>query len=449
MQNKVAILGAGESGVGAAMLALQEGYAVWVSEKGSISEERKALLEGKGIAYEEGKHTEDEILDADLIIKSPGISEKIELVQRAIENGIPVIDELEFAFRFAKGRVIAISGTNGKTTTTLLTHHLMMKGEIKVGLAGNIGKSWASQLVEGDQDWWVLEVSSFQLDGIKTFRPTIAILTNITPDHLDRYDNNVDNYIESKISIFKNMGELDTALYYEDDVIIRKGIEKSPIKAKKLPVSITDQPEYGALVSKDAIQFKLENGSFEVLAKDIAISGQHNMLNAALASIAAFEAGVTEDKIREGLADFVNAPHRMEKVADINGVTYINDSKGTNVDATAYALASIDSPIIWIAGGVDKGNNYEALHKLVGKVKLLICLGVDNSKLEHAFSGKIETIKETQDINQAVILASEVAGAGDVVILSPACASFDLFKNYEDRGSQFKAAVKNLKESAL
>jgi UDP-N-acetylmuramoylalanine--D-glutamate ligase len=441
MSKKIVILGAGESGLGAALLAKQQGYAVWVSDMGSISESRKVQLHAANIPFEEGKHTEAEILSADEIIKSPGIPNKAPIVKLALEKGIPVIDELEFAARYSKGKVIAITGTNGKTTTTLLTYHLLQKAGYDVGLAGNVGQSWAGQLVNGDKAWWVLEVSSFQIDGFLSFKPNVAILTNITADHLDRYDYQLDKYIASKVSLFKNMDADDLAIVNGDDLNVHNGLLKAPVKAQLAKFSIEQAQAFGAYYDGEviAIQGDLQ---FNIDILNINLNGKHNMQNAMCAILAATAAGIKPDTIKEALADFQNAPHRMEWVAEINQVAFVNDSKGTNVDATIYALESFGSKLVWIAGGVDKGNDYTALYPIVEEnVMALICLGTDNEKLKAAFAGRIQTIKETEDIAQAVAWGLELGERGSVVLLSPACASFDLFKNYEDRGEQFKAAV--------
>jgi UDP-N-acetylmuramoylalanine--D-glutamate ligase len=446
MRKRVSILGAGESGIGAALLAGRQGYAVWLSDAGAISAARKEILEKAAIAFEEGGHSLENILDADEIIKSPGIPPSNPVVKAAIEKGIPVIDELEFAYRFSKGQVIAVTGTNGKTTTAMLTFHLLKKGGFDVGLAGNVGKSWAGQLVERDHDWWVLETSSFQIDGFINFRPVIAMLTNITPDHLDRYDYQLDNYILSKMSLFKNMDNNQAAILNADDVLSRKGLAFRPLSSVNYPVSLhTVQPK-GGYYDGLKLELKAKGKSIEIPIDQIILKGKHNILNSMMAGLGAILAGVEEKAIRDGLQDFKNAAHRMEPVETIRGVSFINDSKGTNVDATAYALDSFQQPLIWIAGGVDKGNDYSILAPLVtGRVKILICLGKDNEKLKTAFEGKIDRIKETKDIAQAVGWGLEYGEEGDLVLLSPACASFDLFRNYEDRGEQFKAAVNQLK----
>ncbi len=445
MKKKITILGAGESGIGAALLAQREGYAVWVSDMGAISNDRKALLEEAGIAYEEGRHSAAEILAADEIVKSPGIPEKAAIVQLALEKGLPVIDELEFASRYSKGKVIAITGTNGKTTTTLLTYHLLKEAGFDVGLAGNVGQSWAAQLLDQDRAWWVLETSSFQIDGMKSFRPDIAILTNITPDHLDRYGYQMSNYIASKFSLFKNMRATEAVILYPNDPYTKEGLTSHHLASAQFHVGQDALTGQGAAWDTTGLLLQVENKAIHVPFEEIALKGKHNMLNVMCASLAALLAGIGESDLRVGLGNFKNAPHRMEKVASIHGVTFVNDSKGTNVDATAYALDSYSEPLIWIAGGVDKGNDYQVLHDLVKeKVKMLICLGVDNTKLTAAFTGVIPAIKETTQISEAVAWGLEAGESGDVVLLSPACASFDLFKNYEDRGEQFKKAVLEL-----
>ncbi len=448
MNQNIAILGAGESGLGAAMLAKREGYAVWVSDMGVISNSRKAKLKENSIPFEEGQHTAEKILDADLIIKSPGIPLNAEIVLAAVEKGIPVIDELEFAFRFSKGKVIAVTGTNGKTTTTLLTYHLLMKAGLNVGLAGNVGQSWAGQLVDGDKDWWVIETSSFQIDGFRQFKPAIAILINISPDHLDRYEYELDKYIASKISLFKNMGENENAIYYEGDVNIIKGLREQRLMAEKFPVSLSQSKEKGGYFDGNQIHLRMPGKKLDISKNEIILKGTHNMLNVMCSSAAAMLAGVSESEIRSGLSDFQNAPHRMELVGIVDGISFINDSKGTNIDATSYALGSFSCSLIWIAGGVDKGNDYSLLFPIIGeKVKMLICLGKENEKLKTAFAGKIKEIKETQNIAEAVSWGLDYGKSGDAVLLSPACASFDLFRNYEDRGEQFKTAVNKLKPS--
>jgi UDP-N-acetylmuramoylalanine--D-glutamate ligase len=445
---QLAILGAGESGLGAALLAKREGYGVWVSDLGTIAAERKEALQRAGISFEEGRHDEKKILSCDLIIKSPGIPDKAPLVKKAHEEGVPVIDELEFASRFSSGKVIAITGTNGKTTTTLLTYHLLKEAGLDVGLAGNVGKSWAGQLVEKDHAWWVIETSSFQIDGFECFRPHIAMLTNITPDHLDRYEYQLDNYILSKMNLFKMMTSRDKAIFYKEDPLSQKGIQMKSSKASAYWISLQEKQEKGGYLDGDFLKIKAAHKSVKVPVNALSIQGKHNILNALFAGTAALMAGLTEEQMIKGFKTFKNAPHRMELIRTLDGVRFVNDSKGTNVESTYYALGSYTDPMVWIAGGVDKGNDYSVLHDLVcgGKVKVLICLGTDNEKLKKAFSGLIAEIRETQDIREAVSWGQELATEGEVVLLSPACASFDLFRNYEDRGEQFRAAVLGLKQ---
>ena len=445
---QIAILGAGESGLGAALLAKREGYGVWVSDSGMISAQRKTELQDAKIDFEEGGHDGSKILSSDLIIKSPGIPDKAPLVKKAIEEGIPVIDELEFAFRFSTGKVIAITGTNGKTTTTLLTYHLLKEAGYDVGLAGNVGQSWAGQLVNQAHDWWVIEVSSFQIDGFQTFKPTIGILTNITPDHLDRYEYKIDNYIFSKMSLFKNMTNREKGIAFQEDPLTQKGFEMKAPKADIHWISLAQKQERGGYSDLEVLEMTANGNAVKIPVSNLSIQGKHNVLNALCAGTAALMVGLNEAQLLSGFQSFKNAPNRMELIREIDGVRFINDSKGTNVEATYYALGSYSEPMIWIAGGVDKGNDYSILTDLVdqGKVKTLICLGTDNEKLKKAFTGIISNIRETQDIREAVIWGQELAENGEVVLLSPACASFDLFKNYEDRGAQFRKAVLELKE---
>lgn len=442
---KITILGAGESGIGAALLAKSRGHEVFVSDAGSISPSRKKLLEGNGITYEEGRHTLERIISSEEVVKSPGISFENEVVSQVRKRNIPVIDELELACRYHQGNIIAITGTNGKTTTATLTHHLLQSAGMDVGLAGNVGKSWAGQLVEGDHDWWVLEVSSFQIEGLKTLKPKIAVVTNITPDHLDRYGYSLEAYLHTKLKLLENMDGNDHLIYFREDANIRKGLGELKVNPRVHEISLEKMPEDGGYFDQKEIRVDFEKGSFVAEKEEIALTGAHNMINVMCALKAALIAGADEAKLRKGLKDFKNVPHRMEQVEKVMGVLYVNDSKGTNVDATAYALAAYEGPLIWIAGGVDKGNDYSQLYPLVtGHVKMLICLGKDNKKIKEAFGGRIAEIIETEDINEAVMQAQQKGTAGDVVLLSPACASFDLFKNYEDRGDQFKGAVRNL-----
>jgi UDP-N-acetylmuramoylalanine--D-glutamate ligase len=449
---RLVVLGAGESGLGAALLAKREGYAVFVSDGGTIAPVRKAVLLAAAIEFEEGQHDEERILAADLIIKSPGIPSTVAVVQQALQQGISVVDELEFASRYSKGKVIAITGTNGKTTTTLLTYHLLKEAGWNVGLAGNVGKSWAGQLLAGDHAWWVIEISSFQIDGLVSMAPHIALLTNITPDHLDRYHYQMERYIDSKMALFKNMAAGDFAILNLEDPFSKTGLDRSPVQAAHFGISLLEKSIQGGWSTEDTLEFRVLGNQAIVPISALTIQGKHNLLNALGAGVAALLAGLTEAQLLSGYQTFKNAAHRMELVRVLDGVRYINDSKGTNVEATFYALGSYKEPMIWIAGGVDKGNDYSVLTPLVveGQVKALICLGTNNEKLKTAFAPHIAQIRETQDLLQAVAWAQELAKDQEVVLLSPACASFDLFKNYEDRGDQFKAAVAALlqKQSA-
>lgn len=445
MKQRVAILGAGESGTGAALLAKAKGFDVFVSDQGSIKDKYRDDLVRNKIDFEELKHTEEKILNANLVIKSPGIPEKAEIIKKLKTKGIEIIDEIEFGFRYINGKVIAITGTNGKTTTTLLTYHLMKSAGFSVALAGNVGESLARKVAHGNHDWYVLEVSSFQLDGTKTFKPEIGILLNITPDHLDRYEYKLQNYIDSKFQIIQKMDATSKFIYYSDDEVIAKEIDSKKTAALKIPVSLkeTKSPVFydGTLM-----QFNLEE-KFNVSQADTTLKGPHNLINTMAAVSAVCMAGAKLKSIREGLKTFKNAPHRLESVGTVNGVEFINDSKATNVDSVVYALGSYTQPLIWIAGGIDKGNDYNLIKDQVKqKVKTLICLGTDNKKLKDFFSGIVPVIRETQSVEELVKIALQEAQKGDVVLLSPACASFDLFKNYEDRGDQFRKAVANLKK---
>jgi len=450
MAIEIVILGAGESGTGAALLAKAKGVSVFVSDNGAISEINKAELIKAGIDFEENQHSKDKILSANEIIKSPGIPEKSPIVASAIKKGIPVIDELEFASRYTKAKFIAITGSNGKTTTTLLTFHLMKKCGFNVGLAGNVGSSLARQVIEDKFDWYVLETSSFQLDGMKNFRADIGILTNITPDHLDRYEYKFENYIASKFRIIQNMGAGQTFIYNEFDQVVSDEIHHRNIGSQMISVGLNAGSKNVVFHAKGSLVFNLNASSFLVSLASIPLQGEHNMLNAMMAISAVGIAGGSIESIKEGIKDFQNAPHRCEKVAKITNVLFVNDSKATNVDSVKYAFSAFSEPIVWIAGGVDKGNNYSELDEAVkNKVSDLICLGVDNEKLKTHFKDKVKTISETTSVSDLVKMAYSIAKPGSTVLLSPACASFDLFKNYEDRGNQFKAAVKELEIKIL
>ncbi|MCS6969244.1 MAG: UDP-N-acetylmuramoyl-L-alanine--D-glutamate ligase [Cytophagales bacterium] len=427
---KVAILGAGESGTGAAILAKQLGYQVKVSDGGVIAEPYRHQLQQYHIDFEEKGHTLEEILAADQIVKSPGIADTVPVVKAALAKGIPVISEIEFAARYTSARFIAISGTNGKTTTTLLTYHLLKSGEQKVVLAGNVGESFARQVAierrEGTSvDWYVLEISSFQLDNCYWFHPQIAVLLNITPDHLDRYQNSMELYTAAKLRLLQNMNSNDAFIYYAQDPILSAAVARCPVAAKVFP--ITQEQFAGDYIQVAGHRFG-----------QLPLVGKHNMINMAAAIQAALLAGATPQQVQQALPNFVNAPHRLQKVGEWNGVTFINDSKATNVDAAMYALGAFQRPIIWIAGGKDKGNDYDLIRHLVQqKVKALVCMGKDNSKLYNYFSGIVPQIADTHSMEEAIKAAWDFACPGDVVLLSPACASFDLFQNYQDRGKQF------------
>jgi UDP-N-acetylmuramoylalanine--D-glutamate ligase len=444
MKDRIVILGGGESGTGAALLAKKKGFDVFVSDQSVLKDKYKSELMENEIVFEEGQHTIDKILNASLIIKSPGIPDKAEIIKKAKEKNIEIIDELEFGYRYLKGKVIAITGTNGKTTTTLLTYHLLKSAGYNVALAGNVGFSLARQVAEQDHDWYVIEISSFQLDGTSSFKPTIGILLNITPDHLDRYEYVLQNYVNSKFRLLRHMSENETFIYYKDDVIVGTEVRSKLIAAKQIPVSLSDE---STPVHFDGTKMSFGFAeAFKIAQSETTLKGLHNLINTMAAVSAAQVAGVSEKNIREGLKTFKNAPHRLESVAVIKGVEFVNDSKATNVDSVIYALGSYKGPLVWIAGGIDKGNDYTLIEKQVReKVRTLICLGKDNEKLKKSFGTVVSTIKETQTIKELVRIALTEAKQGDVVLLSPACASFDLFKNYEDRGDQFRNAVLELK----
>ncbi|WP_111682147.1 UDP-N-acetylmuramoyl-L-alanine--D-glutamate ligase [Winogradskyella tangerina] len=441
---KLVVLGGGESGVGTALLGKAKGYKVFVSDNGKIKKTYKDVLLNNEIEFEDEQHTESKILNADLVMKSPGIPDKVALVKKIREAGIKVVSEIEFASNYTDATLVAITGSNGKTTTATLTHHLL-KQELDVGLAGNIGDSFAKQILEKDHQNYVLEVSSFQLDDIDLFQPKIAILTNITPDHLDRYDYKFENYIASKFRIVENQTPDDYFIYDADDEVISNWLDQHQIQSKKLPFSLTKVIEEGAYYNNKEIIITIDNNKIIMPTENITLEGKHNIKNAMAASTVAHLLKIRKQTIRESLENFQGVEHRLEHVLRINKVQYINDSKATNVNATYFALESMDAPTVWIVGGVDKGNDYNELYPFVNeKVKAIVCLGVDNKKLFEAFGNLVDIIVETQYMSEAVKIAYKVAEAGDNVLLSPACASFDLFENYEDRGRQFKDAVRNL-----
>lgn len=442
---KVAVLGGGESGIGTALLGKVNGYEVFVSDNGIIETSYKQVLIHNDIQYEENGHSESLIFSADVVMKSPGIPDNVPIVQALIAKGVNVLSEIEFATQFTTALIVGITGSNGKTTTTMLTHHILNKEKFNVGIAGNIGKSYALQVANDKYEMYVLELSSFQLDGIKEFAPHIAIITNITPDHLDRYDYKMENYINSKFRITMNQTENDYLIYDADDEIILNWLKNNTTKAQLLPFSLEKKVEKGAYIDEDSIIINTNTDILKMRITSLALQGKHNLKNSMAAGMTAQLLKVRKQTIRESLEDFEGAEHRLEKVLKINGVEYINDSKATNVNATFYALDSMKSPTVWIVGGVDKGNDYFDLMPLVReKVKAIICLGVDNHKIVQAFGNVIDLIVETAGAEEAVKVAYKIAEKGDSVLLSPACASFDLFKNYEDRGRQFKKAIREL-----
>lgn len=430
--------------MGTALLGRAKGYDVFVSDKGKIKDKYKDVLIRNEIEWEEGQHTEPKILNADVVMKSPGIPDKVALVQMLLENEIPVLSEIEFASKYTNATLVGITGSNGKTTTASLTHHIL-KQELNVGLAGNIGDSFAKQILEDDFKNYVLEISSFQLDGIKNFKPRIAVLTNITPDHLDRYDYKFENYVDSKFRIALNQTKEDYLIYDADDEVIVDWLKSHEIQSTLLPFSLTKNIENGAYLDNENIKITIDNNQIIMPTKNLALEGKHNIKNAMAASTVSHLLKIRKQTIRESLENFHGVEHRLEQVLKINKVQYINDSKATNVNATYYALESMETPTVWIVGGTDKGNDYTELFSFVNeKVKAIVCLGIDNEKLIENFGNMVDVIVETQFMKEAVKIAYKIAEAGDNVLLSPACASFDLFDNYEDRGRQFKEAVRNL-----
>ncbi|MEY4604970.1 MAG: hypothetical protein RIT43_2262 [Bacteroidota bacterium] len=440
----IAILGAGESGVGAAVLAKKMGWKVFVSDFGKIKEEYTRELQELNVDFEEGGHTLERILASDLVIKSPGIPDSVPVMKAVQTKGIKVVSEIEFGGYYSSARTICITGSNGKTTTTLLTHHILKKAGISVGMAGNVGSSFARQVANEMHEWYVLELSSFQLDDMSDFRANIAVLTNITPDHLDRYEYNMQNYINSKFRILQNQTSEDWFIYNYDDEVIRKELTKRDVKARTAPFSLKEKIETGGYADAQQITINI-NDQFTMSIHDLALKGKHNTQNSLASGIASRILEIRKEVVRESLEDFVNVEHRLEFVAKVHGIEFINDSKATNVNSTWFALESMDKPTVWIVGGVDKGNDYSELMDLVrDKVKAIICLGVDNKKLIDTFSGVIPTIVEARSAMEAVAYGYRLAKSDETVLLSPACASFDLFENYEDRGNQFKSAVRAL-----
>jgi len=442
---RLVVLGGGESGVGTAILGKKKGYDVFVSDFGKIKESYKEVLIINKIPWEEEQHTEDLILNADVVMKSPGIPEKSPIVKKLVAAGVKVISEIEFAKPFTEALTIGITGSNGKTTTTMLTHYLLKSAGLNVGLGGNIGKSFAWQVAENKYDAYVLELSSFQLDGIIDYRPDIAIITNISPDHLDRYEYKYENYINSKFRITMNQTESDYLIYDADDEASVEWLKNNKTKAKLIPFSLTKSFDEGASINNNKMEIKINQEEFTMETEHIALEGKHNMKNAMAASSVAKLMQIRNATIRESLSNFQGVEHRLEKVLKIQNVQYINDSKATNVNATFFALDSMNVPTVWIVGGVDKGNDYNELMSLVReKVKAIICLGIDNHKIISAFGNVVDIMVEVNNMNDAVKTAQRLTEKGDAVLLSPACASFDLFESYEDRGRQFKQAVHNL-----
>jgi UDP-N-acetylmuramoylalanine--D-glutamate ligase len=443
---RLVVLGGGESGVGTAILGKQKGYDVFVSDFGKIKENYKQVLISNGINWEDEKHTEELILNANVVMKSPGIPEKAPIVKKLLENAVPVISEIEFAIQFTNAKTVGITGSNGKTTTTLLTYHVLKEAGLNVGIAGNIGKSFAWQVAENKHDIYVLELSSFQLDGVFNYKPNIAIITNISPDHLDRYNYDYNLYINSKFRITKNQTAADYLIYDNEDEAIQNWLKNNTIKANKVPFSLITKPEAdGGFLDKNNINSTINKDTFTMPINELTLQGKHNLKNAMATTAVAQLLNIRKQTIRESLINFQGAEHRLEKVLKIQGVQYINDSKATNVNSVFYALDSMTTPTVWIVGGVDKGNDYDELMPLVReKVKAIVCLGVNNTKISNTFNNVVDIMVETTSMSEAVQIAKRLAEKGDSVLLSPACASFDLFENYEDRGNQFKQAIYNL-----
>jgi UDP-N-acetylmuramoylalanine--D-glutamate ligase len=446
MKQRMVILGGGESGVGAAILAAERGYDVFVSDGGPLKDEYRHTLSTHGIEFEEGRHTASRILAADEIMKSPGIPEKNELVKEIRKKGIPVISEIELAYRYkGDSKIIGITGSNGKTTTTAMTYHICRHGGLDCALVGNIGYSFARQVAEDPKKWYVAEISSFQLDDIVTFRPDVAILTNITEDHLDRYDYKFENYIRSKFRIVMNQTKADYFIYCQDDPVIKKYIDQFPFHSNPLPFTMQQETNKGGSIRNGQMNINTGSEKLQMSIYDFALKGIHNQYNTMAAGIASATVGIRKEKIREAIRSFEALEHRMEYVSTVRGVEFINDSKATNVNSTWYALESMEHPTILIMGGVDKGNDYSLIRDLVKeKVKAIVCLGLDNRKVHEAFQNDVPLMVNTGSAEEAVKAAFHFATKGDTVLLSPACASFDLFRNYEDRGKQFKEAVRDL-----
>lgn len=444
MQERLVILGGGESGVGAALLGKKQGFQVFLSDKGNLKEEYRNQLIENLIEFEEGKHTEEKIFNADLVIKSPGIPKKADLILQLHSKDIPVVSEIEFASRFTEAKIIAVTGSNGKTTTTSLVYHILSQAGLNVGLGGNIGKSFAQLVVDNNYDYYVLEISSFQLDDVVTFKPYIAILLNITPDHLDQYDYKLELYARSKFKVTENQSHEDYFVYNFDDNTTVELLKEINTNAKKIPFSMNTEMQEGTYADESNVYVNYPD-QLQFSISDLSLRGRHNVANSMAAATAANILKIRKETIKRSLSDFTAVEHRLETVLKIGGIEFINDSKATNVNATYYALESMNNPTVWIVGGTDKGNDYSDLIPLVKKkVRAIVCLGVDNSKILSAFEGLVDNMVETQSMQDAVRAAYMLGRKGDTVLLSPACASFDLFKNYEDRGNQFKKEIKNL-----
>lgn len=445
MSKKLVILGGGESGIGSAVLGVKQGYNVFLSDSGLLSQKVKKELNHLGVRFEERGHDMNSILQADLVMKSPGIPDHIDLIQKIRSSGIKIVSEIEFASQYTKATLVGITGSNGKTTTTLLTHYLLEQSGINVGIAGNIGYSFARQVAETNRDVYVLEISSFQLDDIYSFQPEVAVITNITPDHLDRYENSFSKYVASKMRIIENQSPNQFLVFNAEDPVLIDALNKSKSEVKTISFGFEKPKNDGVYSADGQIIIQQDNSQTMIQTTQFQLQGRHNLLNAMAAVTVARLLKVSKDSIRESLMSFKGVPHRLEQFLKIQNVTYVNDSKATNVNAAYYALDSVKSQTVWIAGGVDKGNDYSQLLPLVReKVKAIVCLGVDNKKLIEVFGPVVDVIVETQSINEAVKIAHKIADKKETVLLSPACASFDLFKNYEDRGDQFKQAVRNL-----
>ncbi len=444
-KKRIVILGAGESGAGAAVLAQVKGFDVFVSDMSAIQEKYKAQLDQYGIAWEEGRHTPDLILNADEVIKSPGIPDSAPMIVALRERNIPIVSEIEFAGRYTQARMVCITGSNGKTTTTLLTYHILKSAGLKVGLAGNVGKSLALQVATCDYDYYVIELSSFQLDNMYDFKANIAILLNITPDHLDRYDYKMENYVDSKFRIIRNQTEEDAFIYWNDDPVISEKLSQLSTSGKRYPFSETHEPEVQAYTEAGELTIDTPDEHLTMGVDELALQGRHNLYNSMAAGLSASLLHIKKEAIRKALSGFQSVEHRLERVAAVRGVQFINDSKATNVNSCWYALESMKTPVVLILGGKDKGNDYSEIEQLVkDKVKALVFLGVDNSKLHAFFDGKVPVTVDAGSMQEAVERSFELASPGDTVLLSPCCASFDLFKSYEDRGEQFKACVRAL-----